>query len=196
MFHLLFRFYFLYAHLFSLSALSVLLLILQSVSLKAFSSSVTHLSRGQSIKYTSHPLQLKAALPVEEFTSSEKYTNTHKHKAQVMFCCFSSRPPSLALAPREWEAKWWSFGAESSVGTFLMLSELPLGLTYAYSSQHPEAITPAGGPIKPMLSLQWNDLNWHSHTGNFPTGSTGTRRSTYEPCVQMLHKQKKTHVAL
>ncbi len=68
------------------------------------------------------------------------------------------------------EAKWWGFGAECSEGPFLMLSELPLGLTYASGSQHPEAITSAGGPIKPMLSLQWNNLNCHSHAGITPQG--------------------------
>ncbi len=89
---------------------------------------------------------------------------------EVMRCCFPSRPLSLASTRGEREAKWRGCGAECSAGPFLMLSGLPLGLTYASSSQHPEAITPAGGPIKPMLSLQWNNLNCHSHAGIFPTG--------------------------
>lgn len=105
--------------------------------IKAFNCSLAHLSQGQSIKWrTSRPLLMKAALPAEDWwihkcAKAHRHTHTDMQHWVVMCCCFPSWPPSLALAPRECEAKWWGFGAECSVGPFLMLSELPLGLTYA-----------------------------------------------------------------
>lgn len=125
-------------------------------------SPLAHLSQGQRIKERpSRPLQFKDAI-LAEARWIHKHRQTHSTRRRCV--------PPLALPPRRREAKWWSFGAECSVGLFHMLSELLLGLTYAYSSQHPDAVTSAGGPIKLTLPLQWNDLNCHSHAGIFPTG--------------------------
>lgn len=66
-------------------------------------------------------------------------------------------------------------GFQCSQGPFLMLSELPLRLTYATSSQQPQAITPAGSPIKGMLSLQRN--NCQSKANLWPTFAMPTARS-------------------